>query len=113
MHFNLLFQKYERIRRKYIFKNTQKTYNTLVKICTQCKESKSLDDFRKQSKTKDGYKYRCKECDDLAAREYYKRRKDKIISNAKKWQADNPDKVREYKKKYYGKTILEDTFETE
>ena len=49
----------------------------------------------------------------MAAREYYKRRKDKIILNAKKWQADNPDKVREYKKKYYGKTILEEgTFET-
>jgi len=41
----------------------------------------------------------------LAAREYYKARKDKIISNAKRWQADNPEKVKEYKKKYYEKAI--------
>jgi hypothetical protein len=94
------------MKKRYIFKNTQKVYNTLVKTCTQCKESKSLNAFRKQFKTKDGHKYRCRECDDLAAREYYKREKGKIISNAKKWQADNPDKVREYKKKYYGRTIL-------
>ena len=77
-----------------------------MKACTQCKESKPLDDFRRQSKTKDGYKYRCKECDDLAARDYYKRRRGKIILNAKKWQADNPDKVKEYKKKYYERIIL-------
>ena len=49
-----------------------------MKICTACGLEKSFEDFRKQSKTKDGYKYRCKECDNLAAREYYKRKKDKI-----------------------------------
>ena len=75
-------------------------------MCTSCHESKPYDLFRKQSKTKDGYKYRCKECDNLAAREYYKRKKSKIIKNAKEWQKNNPDKVKEYKKKYYSKDPL-------
>jgi hypothetical protein len=42
----------------------------------------------------------------LAAREYYKRKKSKIIKNAKEWQKNNPDKVKEYKKKYYSKDPL-------
>ena len=74
-----------------------------MKICTTCGLEKSFEDFRKQSKTKDGYKYRCKECDNLAATEYYKRKKDKIIKNTLEWQKNNPDKVKEYKKRYYNK----------
>ncbi len=77
--------------------------NKDMKRCTSCKIDKSFEDFRRQSKTKDGYKYRCKKCDNLAAREYYKRKKSKIIENAKEWQKNNPDKVKEYKKKYYSK----------
>ena len=56
-----------------------------MKTCTSCKLEKPFEDFRRQSKTKDGYKYRCKECDNLAAREYYQRKKKKIIENALEW----------------------------
>ena len=48
-----------------------------MKTCTSCKLEKPFEDFRRQSKTKDGYKYRCKECDNSAAREYYQRKKKK------------------------------------
>ena len=74
-----------------------------MKTCTSCKLEKPVEDFRRQSKTKDGYKYRCKECDNSAAREYYQRKKKKIIENALEWQKNNPDKVKEYKKRYYSK----------
>ncbi len=74
-----------------------------MKTCTSCRLEKPFKDFRRQSKTKDGYKYRCKECDNLAAREYYQRKKKKIIENALEWQKNNPDKVKEYKKRYYNK----------
>jgi hypothetical protein len=80
-----------------------------MKKCTSCHESKPYDFFRRQSKTKDGYKYRCKKCDNLAAREYYKKKKSKIIENAKEWQKNNPDKVKEYKKKYYTKAYCTDS----
>jgi hypothetical protein len=39
----------------------------------------------------------------LAAREYYQRKKKKIIENALEWQKNNPEKVKEYKKRYYSK----------
>jgi hypothetical protein len=74
-----------------------------MKICTKCKESKALGAFRKQSSTKDGLKYCCKGCDDEAAKKYYQKNKNKIITNVTQWQKNNPNKVKDYKKIYYGK----------
>jgi len=74
-----------------------------MKICTKCKEQKPLEAFRKQSSTKDGLKYYCKECDDKTAKRYYEKNKKKIITKVTQWQKDNPDKVKDYKKSYYGK----------
>ena len=33
-----------------------------TKKCAICKETKSIDDFNKSSRSKDGLQYRCKEC---------------------------------------------------
>ena len=77
-----------------------------MKVCTKCKEEKSLRDFRKQSSTKDGLKYYCKECDDRTAKRYYEENKKKIITKVTQWQKDNPDKVKDYKKSYYGRNKL-------
>ena len=74
-----------------------------MKICTKCKEPKALGAFRKQSSTKDGLKYCCKKCDDEAAKKYYQKNKNKIITNVTQWQKNNPNKVKDYKKSYYGK----------
>ncbi len=74
-----------------------------MKICTKCKEVLPLSDFRKQGSTKDGLKYYCKECDDKLAKSYYQRNKNKITDKVKEWQKNNPDKVKSYKKSYYGK----------
>ena len=75
-----------------------------MKICTKCKEAKSLDRFRKQSSTKDGLKYHCKECDNQTAKSYYNKNKKKIVHKVREWQKNNPTKVKEYKKSYYDKT---------
>ncbi len=75
-----------------------------MKICTKCNEEKPLDAFRKQSSTKDGLKYHCKECDDRNAKSYYNKNKGKIVTKVKGWQKNNPTKVKGYKKSYYDKT---------
>ena len=74
-----------------------------MKVCTKCKEGKSLGDFRKQGSTKDGLKYYCKECDDRTAKRYYEKNKKKIITKVTQWQKNNPRKVKDYKKSYYSK----------
>ncbi len=75
----------------------------IMKICTKCKEQKPLSAFRKQSSTKDGLKYYCKECDNQTAKKYYEKNKNKIIEKVTQWQKSNPEKVKGYKKSYYGK----------
>ena len=74
-----------------------------MKTCTKCKQTLHLTEFRKQSSTKDGLKYCCKECDNKAAKSYYKKNKGKIVNKVKEWQKNNPEKVKGYKKSYYGK----------
>ena len=74
-----------------------------MKTCTKCREALPFSEFRKQSSTKDGLKYYCKKCDNEIAKKYYEKNKNKIVSNVKQWQKDNPNKVKEYKKSYYGK----------
>ena len=75
-----------------------------MKVCTKCGQQKPLDAFRKQSSTKDGLKYHCKECDNKTAKSYYNKNKKKIVEKVKEWQKNNPNKVKEYKKSYYDKT---------
>tara|TARA_R110001599_G_scaffold154792_1_gene340415 strand:- start:43 stop:303 length:261 start_codon:yes stop_codon:yes gene_type:complete len=74
-----------------------------MKICTKCDKQKPLEAFRKQRSTKDGLKYYCKECDNHTAKKYYEKNKGKIIGKVTEWQKNNPDKVKTYKKSYYGK----------
>ena len=73
------------------------------KFCTKCKELKSLSEFRKQSRTKDGHKYVCKPCDSAAARDRYSDKEKSYIKLVKEWQFNNRNKVKDYKKKYYRK----------
>lgn len=74
-----------------------------MKTCTQCLQRLPFENFRRQASTKDGHKYRCKECDDLNAKEYYESKKNKIIEGVKEWQSKNKEKVKDYKSKYYFK----------
>ena len=73
----------------------------LSKLCTTCREEKKLSDFRKQSSTRDAYKYTCKSCDSEKARTRYNLKKEKIKKTVKNWQESNPEKVKKYKKDYY------------
>tara|TARA_R110002051_G_scaffold233179_1_gene294760 strand:- start:1307 stop:1522 length:216 start_codon:yes stop_codon:yes gene_type:complete len=63
-----------------------------------------MEAFRRQRSTKDGLKYYCKECDDRTAKKYYEKNKKKIIIKVTEWQKENPNKVKNYKKSYYGKS---------
>ena len=81
------------------------------KVCTKCKELKSLSEFRKQSRTKDGHKYVCRPCDSAAARDRYSDKKKTYIKLVKEWQSKNKDKVKDYKKKYYKKTKEKNTID--
>ena len=43
-----------------------------MKQCSVCKEEKKLSDFYNNTNSKDGKSYRCKVCDSLARKKYYR-----------------------------------------
>ena len=48
-----------------------------MKICTKCKTKKSIKEFNKKSKSKDGYNSHCRECNKEALKSHYRRNKEK------------------------------------
>lgn len=68
-----------------------------MKICTKCKINKPYTEFSKSKISKDGYQYKCKECE----KQYKIGNIDKIRQYRRKYWTDNKDKIKEYKKQYY------------
>ena len=64
-----------------------------LRICSQCHEEKTLDNFYKQEKYKDGYTPRCKKC---------------IAKYNKWWAKNNPEKIKQYSIDYRKKKVAED-----
>jgi 5-methylcytosine-specific restriction endonuclease McrA len=77
-----------------------------TKSCTGCGEEKSLDDFARQRKVRDGRKHQCKTCqaaylrawrdenrERLAAQQriYYQNNKEKADEATRRWREENPD----------------------
>jgi|TARA_R110000868_G_scaffold268415_1_gene527572 hypothetical protein len=77
--------------------------NELKKACNSCLEVKNLSDFSKQGSSRDGYKYRCKNCDKRYFDNYYENKKPQIMETVKNWQDNNKEKVSGHKKKYRDK----------
>lgn len=66
------------------------------KKCIKCLLVKSLEDFYRNRKHKDGRQYSCGEC----ARKYNRDNKDKIKEDQKKHRENNIDKAKKYRKEY-------------
>jgi len=78
------------------------------KICKKCGESKAVENFGKQAKSKDGLKNYCKECIAEINKERYIKNKDKYIAKVREWQKNNKKKVNLYKKRYARRKREED-----
>ena len=76
-----------------------------TKVCSKCGIEKEVCEFHK-GKTKDGYQYRCKLC----KKEYSKL--NVVTENNRKilWSKNNPDKIKESKKKYYNNNVDKEQF---
>ena len=61
-----------------------------TKVCTRCKETKSLDDFRGKSSARDKRQHVCRPCHQEQKRA---------------WRAANPDKVRAQNLRYWRKQL--------
>lgn len=64
-----------------------------LKKCSTCSEVKTVDNFHKDSRAKDGLSYRCKSCQTIRASEYRKQNKTKIQTCQKKYYEANKDSI--------------------
>ena len=66
-----------------------------VKRCTICKTTKSLTEFHRQARNKDGLQYVCKVCRSLEAQQRYQTNPEKILARNRVWRERNPERLRE------------------
>jgi len=73
----------------------------MTKTCSVCKEHKSIDDFYKLSKSKDGVANLCKECDKKRYKTYYQKNTISISKRTRNYRKENKDSHNLSSKKYY------------
>lgn len=96
------------------------TEDCIEKTCHICKQRKSLDDFHKLAKSKDGRQGRCKPCAcalakkwakdnkercDATRRAYYEANKDALYAANRTWLLAKPEKDSVYGKRYRDKNV--------
>lgn len=69
----------------------------MFKTCTKCGNKKTIDLFYKQTSSKDGLQHRCKQCSNVDKKKYKSKNYSEQI---KQWRKNNPDKIRQYDKKW-------------
>lgn len=72
-----------------------------MKICKDCLEEKSLDEFSKHQSTKDGLRNSCKKCRRLEAKKYREENRDKEIERHRKYKEENKEKIKKSSQNYY------------
>lgn len=77
-----------------------------MKPCKVCGIEKSLDEFHRCKKMKDGHLNSCKICRNKANKEYEKTNKIKIRLSKKIYREKNADKIAIYKNKYNRDNVL-------
>jgi hypothetical protein len=74
-------------------------YNLYMKICTECKETKPLEEFQKRSSSKDGHTNLCKPCKRSYDNNHYNNshtRKEYIRSNQDRREKETNKYIVEY-----------------
>lgn len=94
----------------------------MEKVCSRCKENKSIENFGKRVNSRDGYFGTCKKCRNLdckkwkekkvytteeidlrkqKGKDYYEMNKEYILKRCSVYRNINKDSIKKYKKKYY------------
>lgn len=77
---------------------------SIDKTCTQCGQTKPVEEFAKHRVRKDGsqgYAAYCKRCDADRARRTYEKNSKVILERQAKYRSENKEAIREQKSEYY------------
>jgi hypothetical protein len=71
-----------------------------MKRCTKCGEAKPLAEFYAAPGCVDGLRGDCKACHSARAKAWYAKNRKTAIANVKRWQQENAEHVREYRRRH-------------
>lgn len=74
------------------------------KVCSKCKEEKTVEEFTKHKTTKDGLNVWCKKCIRISSKDYYSINKKKILKKMKNKYKQNSIKILFREKTYRSTT---------
>ena len=72
----------------------------MEKECCRCHIVQDINEFYKWSRGKDGRQSYCRTCDLAAKARHYKEHQAETIARVNRWQLDNWEKVKQYKRKW-------------
>jgi hypothetical protein len=75
--------------------------NDLTKSCSSCGETKSVDEFSKNAKNKDGLYTYCKKCASEKYRRWREANREDRLAYMREWHGDNRERETEYKRERY------------
>lgn len=75
-----------------------------MKICTKCKELKTISNFSKNKNNKDGLKFQCKLCDKIEIAAHRKKFPEKAIAYRASYYLKNSDYIKNKMKERYAKS---------
>ena len=75
--------------------------NVGKKQCTKCKEIKSIEEFYKDNRAKDGHMCWCRECNNKQGKKWQKNNLGKFTKYSMKYYKNNLEKCREYNRNYH------------
>lgn len=70
-----------------------------TKICTKCKKTLDIENFSKNSNSKDKLSYICRKCNCSNSKKWIRENKERATKKVKEWQAkpENQKKMKEYR----------------
>lgn len=73
------------------------------KVCSKCKETKSIECFGNSSSTKDGLHAWCKECVKNHNKNYRAKNREEIKESKKRYREEHKERISEHEREYYQK----------
>jgi hypothetical protein len=70
-----------------------------TKICKKCNIEKKLEEYNKDKYSKDGYRYRCRECTSVEYKNFYYNNLDREIERQVNYQKNNKERVKSTRNK--------------
>lgn len=72
-------------------------YTVSMKTCIKCREEKSLEEFSKDGSVADGLRRYCKECAKIYRANYYKNNREKELAQNAIWHEEHAEELLEYR----------------